>query len=252
MSTGAGSRVIAAIEAAWAIIRENNPDVPDVVVVTGSGFAQRGNDRWAHFWAERWTVDADDDTAPRVPELFVAGELLALPGWRIMQTLLHEAAHGLARVRGIQDTNVNGRHNLRFVKLAEELGDVWPEDKAPHKTAGYSAVEITEAAKEQYADLIAELEEARLAHLRDMAVVAVGGNGGGTGGEDDEDDGERIKRGRGSRGGRTGNKRPNAICACEDPDPFPVSPGRLARRPILCGECETAFYHPTEEDANAA
>jgi hypothetical protein len=176
----------------------------------------------------------------------VAGELLGKPGWRILQTLLHEAAHGLAKVRDIQDTNVNGRHNKLFVKLAEELGDEWPEGKAPHKSHGYSAVEITEVAKEKYADVIAELEAARLAHLSDLTVI-VGKVGGEDGGENGTKGG-----GRGSRGGRTGNKRPNAICACPEPDPFPITPGRLARRPILCGECETPFYHPEEDAASAA
>ncbi|HVK25208.1 MAG TPA: hypothetical protein VM677_27950 [Actinokineospora sp.] len=247
-STGTGSRIVAAIEAAWTVIRECNPDVPEVVVVTGSGFAQRGGDRWAHFWAERWTVDTETE-APRVPELFVAGELLGLPGARIMQTLLHEAAHGLARIRGIQDTNVNGRHNLKFVELATELGDEWPDGKTPHKTHGFSAVEITEAAKVNYATVIAELETARLAHLRDITIAATGGAGGT--GDDGDDDGETIKRGRGSRGGRTGSKRPNAVCACVTPDPFPISPGRLARRPILCGDCGSEFRHP-EDSALAA
>ncbi|MEO6082810.1 MAG: hypothetical protein ABIQ18_06870 [Umezawaea sp.] len=247
--SGTGSRIVSAIEAAWEIIREANPDVPEVVVVSGSGFAQRGGDRWAHFWANRWITDRDSDTAPRVPELFVAGELLGLPGARIMQTLLHEAAHGLARVRGIQDTNVNGRHNRRFLALAQELGDDWPAGQEPHKSHGYSAVEITEAAEVEYEAVIAELEAARLAHLADLtASVTKGGDEG----EGDGGDAGRPSGGRGSRGGRAGSKRINAICACEEPDPFPITPGRLKRRPIVCGVCETRFYHPTEEGLASA
>ena len=32
-----GSRIIAALEHAWAAIQDQHPDVPDVVIVTGAG-----------------------------------------------------------------------------------------------------------------------------------------------------------------------------------------------------------------------
>ncbi|MEO6089272.1 MAG: hypothetical protein ABIQ18_39785 [Umezawaea sp.] len=241
--TGTGARIVKAIEAAWADIRTVNPEVPDVVVVTGSGWHQKGGDRWAHFWANRWVDlgDEGEDTAdaPRKPELFVAGQLLGLSGRRIMQTLLHEAAHGLCHVRGIKDTNVNGRHNLRFVAAAKELGDEWPEGGEAHKTHGYSAVVITDAAAEKYADTITALESAVKAYLSEVVTVT------GTGGGDEGGSGGGDEGGAGTgTGGRKVNKRPNAVCGCEEPEPFPVSPGRLAKRAILCGECGEKFYHP--------
>src|SRR4051812_27243536 len=105
--TDTGSRIAKAIEAAWGDIRANNLDVPVVVAITGAGLVQKGGARWAHFWANRWTEQSEDADAPmvRTPELFVAGELLKMPGRRIMQTLLHEAAHGLNHTRGEQGTN---------------------------------------------------------------------------------------------------------------------------------------------------
>ena len=37
-----GSRIIAALERAWAAIQDQHPDVPDVVIVTGAGSNQKG------------------------------------------------------------------------------------------------------------------------------------------------------------------------------------------------------------------
>jgi hypothetical protein len=65
-------------------------------------------------------------------EVLIAGELLAPGGGnqphldveaRVLGTLLHEAAHALASVRGIKDTSRGGRyHNVRYRGLAEEVG----------------------------------------------------------------------------------------------------------------------------------
>ncbi|WP_297495484.1 hypothetical protein [Pseudonocardia sp.] len=41
----------------------------------------------------------------------------------MLATLLHEAAHALAHVRGIKDSSRQGRwHNAKFKALSEELG----------------------------------------------------------------------------------------------------------------------------------
>ena len=74
-----GSRIIAALEQAWAAIRDRHPEVPDVVIVTGAGSNQKGLPEGyrlrGHHWPERWVTDRADRR--RMPELFVAGELLA-------------------------------------------------------------------------------------------------------------------------------------------------------------------------------
>lgn len=241
--TGTGSQIVKAIEAAWKDIQANHKEIADVVVVTGSGWHQKGHDRWAHFWPNRWQEKTEGDTPPpsnRKPELFVAGQLLKEPGRRIMQTLLHEAAHALNFARTIQDCNVNGRHNLKFVAAAKELGDEWPEGQAPHKTHGFSGVLITEAAAERYAETIDALESARLAHLTDLAIGSDSGNGGETG---KGGTGTGGSGGRGSRGGSKGGVRINVVCECEESDPFPISPGRLERKPIMCPDCGE-LYRP--------
>ena len=70
-----GSRIIAALEHAWAAIRDTHPDVPDVVIVTGAGSNQKGTPEGyqlrGHHWPERWVLGgqdqprADDEEAER-------------------------------------------------------------------------------------------------------------------------------------------------------------------------------------------
>ena len=121
-----GSRIITALEQAWAAIRARHPEVPDVVIVTGAGSNQKGLPEGyrlrGHHWPERWVTDPAEQR--RMPELFVAGELLAAGGRAVLEVMLHEAAHALAVVRGIRDTSAEGNryHNKRFVALATEMG----------------------------------------------------------------------------------------------------------------------------------
>ena len=37
-----GSQIITALEQAWAAIRDQHPEIPDVVIVTGAGSNQKG------------------------------------------------------------------------------------------------------------------------------------------------------------------------------------------------------------------
>lgn len=64
-------------------------------------------------------------------EVFVGGEGLVRGPVEVLATLLHEAAHALADVRGIKDTSRQGPwHNARFKALAEELGIEVVKDQA--------------------------------------------------------------------------------------------------------------------------
>ncbi len=112
---GAGGLIITALEGMWADIQKRHPEVPDVVLITGTS-RQAGGNRWGHHWPERWHQHGKQ----MAPELFIAGELLALGAARVLQTMLHEAAHALAHVRGIKDTSRSGNryHNSLFAELA--------------------------------------------------------------------------------------------------------------------------------------
>ncbi|MET9399300.1 hypothetical protein [Kitasatospora sp. NPDC002965] len=159
-----GSTIIRALEHAWDTIRAHHPDLPSVVMITGHG-RQPGEDAvtWGHHWAGSWT--AKDGSAVR-PELFASGELLALGGVRIMQTLLHEAAHALGTVRGIKNTSSGGRyHNREFAKLASEVGLEPPaRADADQQRRGYSNCLIREVTITRYAEVIAALD-ASVGHL---------------------------------------------------------------------------------------
>ena len=177
-----GSRIISALEHAWAAIQDQHPDVPDVVIVTGAGANQKGTPEGyqlrGHHWPERWVLGGQDQ--PRAPELFIAGELLAAGGRAVVEVMLHEAAHALATQRGIKDTSAAGNryHNKRFVALAAELGlrglDV------PNKITGWSHCTLHgQAAYDAYADVVAGIDAARLPFLIDLASPARPGGGGG-------------------------------------------------------------------------
>lgn len=121
MSSGVTLPLVTALEAIWLAIQERHPDVPDVVLTLGAGSLgeRAGQLRLGHFAADRWQHGEHE----RLPELFVGGEGLQRRPVEILGTLLHEAAHAVAHVRGIKDTSRQGRfHNTRFKALAEELG----------------------------------------------------------------------------------------------------------------------------------
>jgi len=141
-----GSGLIAALEQTWTTIRRRTPELPEVVVVTGTGLSSSAvhiDAKWGHFGADHWVegrpteegqgAALDLSAARRKPELFVAGECLAEGPRQTLQTMLHEAVHALAHVRGVNDTSRGGKyHNKReFVALAGELCLAWPQASGP-------------------------------------------------------------------------------------------------------------------------
>ncbi|WP_370942591.1 hypothetical protein AB5J62_26265 [Amycolatopsis sp. cg5] len=238
--TNTGSQIIKAIEAAWRSIQKRHPEVPDVVAITGTGIETKNKVTLAHFWARRWQERGDDadmmKMISRKAELFVSGELLGMDGVKIMEALLHEAAHGLNHARKVKGTTSNGYHNMVFVAAANELGLIWPEGKQKHSTIGFSHCEITEKATKTYGRTIAALESARLHYLTSLVDLQAG-----QADENDEEGEEAPTGGPGSRGGTRRGKRIYVICECDEPDPFPITPGRLDRAPILCGDCGEPF-----------
>ncbi|MHC3394720.1 hypothetical protein ACLQ2E_35465 [Streptomyces lavendulocolor] len=216
-----GSRIITALEGAWAAIRAAHPEVPRVVMITGTGRSGMSM-KWGHFGADFWTVH-DEKGKGRAPELFAGGELLSLGGRRTMQTLIHEAAHAVAHVRNVKDTSSSGRyHNQRFATIAEELGLTRPQVKDVIR--GWSECTITEATAARYAEAIEALDAARLPYVYDPLAIAVGGGTGpATGGQGDDEEGE----GETGEGGQAGG---------EDDKPQPTKPKtRPTRFLVVCG-----------------
>jgi len=115
------SKIVSALEKAWGEIRVQHPEVPDAVMVVASG-TMMATKRLGHYAEGRWSR-RDEQGAARIAEVLVSGEGLQRPAGEVMDTLLHEAAHGLARARDLKDTSRGGRyHNKVFAQLAGEMG----------------------------------------------------------------------------------------------------------------------------------
>jgi hypothetical protein len=79
--------------------------VPKAVLVVASG-SEGKRVNWGHFAPHRWQVNGADRH-----EVLVGGEGLQRGPLEVLGMLLHEAAHGLAQARGIQDTSRGGRYH---------------------------------------------------------------------------------------------------------------------------------------------
>ena len=203
------SPMVAALEQAWADIRTRHHDLPPAVLVLGAGSigVPAGALRLGHFAATRWT--REHDQGERLAEVFIGGEGLARGPADVLGTLLHEAAHAIAHVRGSKDTSRQGRwHNARFKALAEELGIQVTEDPR----LGWSPTTLPPATRDTYADTLAELGRALQLH---RSPEAAGG------------------------GRRSSN---NAIaCVCDCGRRIRVARSVLAAGPITCGICGADF-----------
>jgi hypothetical protein len=235
-----GSEIVKALEGVWREIMKRHPELPDVVIITGSGLDGMGA-RWAHFWRERWMDKEDRSTRP---ELFIAGERLACGGKLTVQSMLHEAAHALAFVRGIQDTSRQGRyHNKEFVKCANELGLDYTHE-GPDKVHGFSAVTLTEEGEARYGRVIEKLDTAIKTYLPVMGFEGYSLTGGdGLNGGDGAHRISGVKRRR-----TTGPSRNNIkyVCQCETPRIMRMSRRAFEEAPITCGACGREFEEASE------
>lgn len=157
MNDHATTRLVNALEYVWQSIQANHPDVPDVVVTMGSGVHARGL-KLGHFAKDSW---AQGDST--VCELFIGGEGLQRGARGVLGTLLHEAAHGVAHKRDIQDTSRQGRyHNQHFKRIAQEVGiDV---EQVP--VIGWSKTTLPDATAVTYTDELGKLEEALILYRK--------------------------------------------------------------------------------------
>src|SRR6266498_3941035 len=177
----AGSAVVAALEDAWTAVRAHHADVPQVVIILGASS----------------------------PEVLVSGEGLRRGARDVLASLLHEAAHGMANTRQIQDTSRQGRwHNRRFATLAEELDLKVTQDP---KT-GWSQTHLTEQLADRYADQLTGLASALL--LWRHAELQLGS---------------------------PTTSRNLLACSCECGRKLRVAKSTLEQAPIICGACDEPF-----------
>jgi hypothetical protein len=228
-----GSAVVQLLEKVWARIRQNHPELPGVVIVTGAGLGLGGG-KWGHFRAKGWATKAAEEgvaTSARLDEMFMAGETLAKGARQVLQTMLHEGAHTLAAVREVQETSRQGRwHNAKFLGLAGEMGLSYSHDKAD-KAIGFSQVRLTEATVEEYADLMAELDAE--IHLMVSLPGWLGGDAG-------RDGGENIgKAPKGPAAPNTNNIK--LTCTCEEPNIIRASRKVADKIVVSCDDCNSHF-----------
>lgn len=181
------AQILAALEAAWAEAQGHHPELPAVRLVLASGSERGQYKRRGYHHAKQWKVGGSDLLA----EVMIAGERLADGADQVLCTLLHEGAHALADVRGVQETSRQNRyHNATFRALAEELGCVVVTCKQiGHRTTGLQAW-----AADRYAGTVAALEAAIAgAHRIKPGVASVAVQGGQEGTDGGEAKPPRVK-----------------------------------------------------------
>lgn len=216
------SELVASCERAWRSIREHHAELPDVVVILGTGVERGRLVKLGHWWSARWLADG----ALR-GEVLLAGEALHLKPEDVFEVLLHESAHGLSAARGIKDTSRNGRyHNARFKAVAAEVG----LKAEPLGAYGWAQTVLTADATSRYADSIADLASTmRIARAlpRDRTSTHAGGElVGTTGGSTPDADAGKPKT-------------PAAECGCGRR--MRMAPSILAKGPVRCEACGTHF-----------
>jgi hypothetical protein len=232
-----GSAIISNLEAIWAMIQANHPDVPDAVIITGSGrTSNRKGLKLGHHGEARWAVPGTEAGDPdRITEIFLSGERLGDGARGILSTLLHEAAHGIAKTRGIADTDKGHRyHNQRFVALAQEVGLTTATE--PHPSIGWSFTECPDETADRYGDL---------SHLDEFYRMGDGTSYGidpKTGlprvGGDEEPTPPGIS-----------GKLSKIVCDCDEPRILRMSKKAFAAGPVICGVCREDFHYADEDEA---
>jgi hypothetical protein len=213
----AASRLVAALEHAWTAILTQHPEVPQVVIVVASGSDPRSRRlNLGHFAAGRWQLTDPNQPTDR-PEVLVSGEGLQRGPVEVLGTLLHEAAHGLAHARSIQDTSRQGRyHNRRYAALARELG----LEVAHLQPIGWSATSIPDPTAACYAEVLAELAEALVLWRRAEQSTTAG----------------------------TSRSRNALACSCGCGRRIRVARSVLEQAPILCAACAQPFQPEDDEE----
>jgi hypothetical protein len=148
--------------------------------------------------------------------VLVGGEGLQRGRLEVLGTLLHEAAHGLAQARGVQDTSRQGRyHNRRYATLGRELG----LDVASVQPIGWSATTVPDTTAAAYA-----------AQLEELAAALV------------------LWRRQTHRIGSDTRSRNLLAATCGCGRGIRVAKATLAEGPILCGACAQPFEPEEQED----
>jgi hypothetical protein len=200
------SELTHSLERAWSAIRTINHDVPNAVIVI---YAHSAGDRRGHFWYNAWHSTNGSQTTD-IDEVHISSTILNEPAESVLQTLLHEAAHGLAKTRNLQDTSRQGRyHNAIYARLAAEVGLT----TALEPGAGIITPDITGETHAKYQPILNDLQAA-LTLWQD----------------------QQTRRGRG-----TGKSSHLKLTCPECGRSIRASQKVIDAGPIICQPCKTAF-----------
>ena len=218
--------------------------LPPVVFIS-----QRDDRAWGHIttrptWATPYeAIDEDYAYAPFAVamglgtetkylgkyEIMVSAENLARGGREVFGTVAHEVAHAINIVRGVQDVDINGRHNKKFKQTAEYFFGLLIEEYAPNHWAGWTKTTVTRECAEKWSAQIEKISESiRVASGYGRKTGTSTGTGGGFvigGGE--------TSRGRDKNGLK-------AVCSCGS---IIRTSRRALDKGILCGGCDSEFIY---------
>lgn len=215
------SALVGACEAAWHAIKEQHPELPEAVIILGSGVERGRLVKLGHWWAGRWLADGQVRG-----EVLLAGEALHLSAKEVFEVLLHEAAHGLNATRGVKDTSRGGRyHNQRFAETAREVG-LKVRAMPPY---GLASTEVLPDTVDRYQPAIARLADAmRIARQLGRTVQLGDGKEAGSA-EGDAEAGERERR----------SAAVAAMCGCGRR--MRMAPTVFEKGDVVCAPCGSAF-----------
>lgn len=223
------STLVAACEGAWADIRSHHPELPEAVMVLGSGIERGRLVKLGHWWGGQWVADGQARG-----EVLLAGEALHLQPSQVFEILLHEAAHGINAARRIKDTSRGGRyHNKQFAATAREV----LLRVRPMPPYGLASTSLTPGALDRYGPTITRLGEAMRIARQIHAGVSVGEGIEGSleGGKQD---------GRDTANGQPKTGQNAASCGCGRK--MRMAPSTLAAGPVVCGLCGSEFTNGPE------
>lgn len=233
------SGVVRTCEEVWASIRDRHPEVPEVVILVGSGEERGKLRKLGHWSAGRWAVP-DGEGMGRRGEVLIAAEGFKHGAADVLDTLLHEAAHAIAHVRKVKDTTRGGRyHNERYKHIAEEVG-LAVEKMGPH---GWAKTALGEGTADRYAGELVMLQLSLTAWRRQRRERPDGSEPGSS----------EAEGGQGASaadaGGRKRGQLPLFVCGCPKPRKMRMAAATAALGDVTCGVCGQPFR---EEGATAA
>jgi len=227
------STLVAALEGAWRDIQTHHPELPDAVMVLGTGVERGRLVKLGHWWGGQWVADGQ----PR-GEVLLAGEALHLEPSQVFEVLLHEAAHGINAARGVKDTSRGGRyHNKEFAKTAQQVL-LRVRSMPPY---GLAATSLTPDALERYGATIDRLGDTMRIARQLRQGLQVGTDSG-------EIEGEGKTGGKGSEQGQPKSGATAASCGCGRK--MRMAPSTLAAGPVVCGLCGSEFTNGAEKTSN--